>query len=163
MWQPIFLMAGALSLANCSAGEPTPPSSTGPRQAAQQPNVDPSRTDPHSDMKNESDYRSLRQRLREHGPLPVIVFLHIHSSEAPATERPTDFREALLAETQRRVIERLIKTTGTSRSALTIKTFSVTPALALRIDVKELDALLDDPEVSRIVEDTVAPAVVGGR
>ncbi len=163
MWQSIFLMAGALLLANCSAGEPTPPSSTGPRQAPPQPNVDPSRTDAHSDMKHEADYRTLRQRLREHGPLPVIVFVDIHSSEAPSTVRPTDSQETLLAETQRRVIERLIKTTGTSRSTLAIKTFSVTPALALRIGVKELDALLRDPEVSRIVEDTVAPAAVGGR
>ena len=62
-----------------------------------------------------------------------------------------------LAERQARLIDRMVRATGASRNQLAIKTFSITPALAMQIDEVELDFLLADPEVDGVSEDVAFP------
>lgn len=100
---------------------------------------------------------SIRHRLRIHGVLRVIVSLKVPSSEAPDPAPFSDRYSKTLSATQEQVIGRLLHRTGRSREDLSIKTFSVTPAMALQIDEQVLDALLADPVVSRITEDVAVP------
>jgi len=106
-------------------------------------------------------HRSLRQRLRMQGRLPVIVALKVTGLVSGSQPNNEAGREALLADTQERVVSRLIRATGSSREELAIKTFSVTPALAMQIDERELDALLADPAVSHVTEDSPVPPAAG--
>jgi hypothetical protein len=108
-------------------------------------------------MDRTASHESLRQRLQLHGRLPVIILLHVPSS-APGSGAPSEAsQQAQIADTQERVIDRLIRLTGSSQQELAIKTFSVTPAFGAQIDEHGLDALLADPAVSRITEDSAVP------
>lgn len=100
----------------------------------------------------------LFERIPSQGRLPVIVQLEIGA--APPGAAPDDSetsQQDMIAATQQQVIERLLRATGTSRDRLAIKTFSLTPALGLQVDQRELRELLTYPEVSDIVEDAAAP------
>lgn len=112
-------------------------------------------------MDRQASYQSLRQRLQLQGPLPVIVHLNVPASGS-AIREPSDARQqSILADTQKRVIDGLIRLTGRPLEDFAIKTFDVTPALALQIDQQGLDALLVDPAVSRIQEDSAVPPAAG--
>lgn len=112
-------------------------------------------------MDRQASYQSLRQRLQLHGRLPVIVFLNVPASESHSKD-PSDARQqSILADTQKHVINGLIRLTGRPLEDFAIKTFDVTPAVALQIDQQGLDALLADPAVSHIQEDSAVPPATG--
>lgn len=102
------------------------------------------------------NHQDLLERIERHGRLPVIVRLRI--PEPPPGAFPQDSETAqqtLIADTQRQVIERLLRTTGTTRETLAIKTFALTPAIALQADALTLTELLSYPEVLEVMEDSV--------
>jgi hypothetical protein len=99
---------------------------------------------------------SLRDRIRSAGRLPVIVRLR-SGGGALGTSGAGPNGEATLAAVQERVIERLLRSTASKRDELAIKTFAVTPAVAMHINEQEFLELLGYPEVLDIVEDAVAP------
>jgi hypothetical protein len=138
VWRRLLAFGGALLVSSCSAGQPP---------------VSDSAADLGGTMDRTTSHQSLRQQLRMHGRLPVVVVLKDPGSRVTSEAR----QQAMLADIQERVIDRLIRATGSSREALAIKTFSVTPALALQIDERALDALLADPAVSHVAEDSAAP------
>lgn len=102
--------------------------------------------------------QNLLERVRTQGHLPVIVRLQTDTAPPGATVGDSETRQQdLIAAAQTRVIERLLLATGASRDRLAIKTFSLTPALGLQIDERELIELLAYPEVLDVVEDAAAP------
>lgn len=103
-------------------------------------------------------HQDLHERIRSQGRLPVIVRLQTGTAPPGAALGDSETRQqAMIATTQRQVIERLLRATGTPRDRLAIKTFSLTPALGLQIDERELLELLTYPEVLDVVEDAAVP------
>lgn len=103
-------------------------------------------------------HHDLLERVRTQGRLPVIVRLQLSAAPPDATVDDSETQQqAMIAAIQQQVIERLLRATGTSRDRLAIKTFSLTPALGLQVDERELRALLTYPEVSSVIEDAALP------
>ena len=159
-WRAAWVIGGLVVVTTCSAVPPLDPPISPPNAAeSSRPGLADSDGEVrHTQaMDRNAGQQALRQRLRMHGRLPVIIFLNVPSSDL-SSRGPSEARqEATLADIQKRVIDRLIRVTGLSRTDLAIKTFSVTPALALQIDEPALDALLADPAVSYITEDSAVP------
>lgn len=97
------------------------------------------------------------------GKVPVIVLLKLDTALEPTlnTAAAQAQRDAI-ADVQQRVLSRLFATAPQSAAALQdeaalgIKRFSLTPGFAIQADAQMLNALMADPEVQEVVEDTLS-------
>ena len=109
--------------------------------------------------KSETHHQTLLDRTREQGRIPVIVRLAMDLiPEAALDAQGIQAQRDRLATMQQRVLERLSSAAPLDEAELGVKRFALTPALALQVDARELQALLADPEVVEITEDH--PAVL---
>ncbi|NCA69873.1 MAG: hypothetical protein EOM91_07155, partial [Sphingobacteriia bacterium] len=99
-------------------------------------------------------HAALRERAISSGPIPVIVKLRIDQELETRLDTPgIAAQRQRLADSQVAVLDRLGLRTPLQQSTRAVKRFAITPALAMHVDVADLDALLDDPLVSEVVED----------
>ena len=102
----------------------------------------------------ESRYQTLPDRAHEQDRIPVIVRLAMDlMPEAALDIQGIQTQRDRLATMQQRVLERLSSTAPLDGAELGVKRFTLTPALALQVDARELQALRADPEVVAITED----------
>ena len=97
------------------------------------------------------------------GKVPVIVLLKLDTALEPtlSTTAAQAQRDAI-ADAQQRVLSRLFARVPQSfaalqdEAALGIKRFSLSPGLGIQADAQMLKALMADPEVQEVVEDTLS-------
>ncbi len=97
------------------------------------------------------------------GKVPVIVLLKLDTALEPTLNTAaTQAQRDAIADAQQRVLSRLFANAPQSATALRdeaalgIKRFSLTPGFAIQADAQMLNALMADPEVQEVVEDTLS-------
>ncbi len=100
---------------------------------------------------------ALINRVYESGSVPVIV--RLRDSDLPYglfSDRRSS-RSENIASLQGTVVDDMVAQAAGDASGLNIKRFSMIPAMAMQVNVEELEALLDHPNVLDIVEDVPVP------
>jgi hypothetical protein len=136
-WRSALVYVLFVVFAACSPGTaapPAPPTTTGPEVLASEPRA----------AKENGQIEELLRRTRTGGSVRVIVQLRIPSGPDETREqRVQSARQALLAELAR--VPHAV-----------LRTYVVTPAVALEASHPALQILRDSPHVSRVDEDALA-------